>query len=635
MAKKILNETTNSDKKRAINRLQVASVTPWRVVENWDHLIINDDFLRMGVINSWPNRLPVNWGEQFMTFKDKIPVSFVLIRRPDSDVRSFLALTMNTNAWEATQINESVIDRRQREFESMQASEATDMIIQSNAKLYETYVYLQMRADKMAELDATTQSSRQHVNGSGLDLSWEKMNQLAMFWAASPFLLEDKIINERYNFTMPVTTISRGLINRDNGLCDPVGVPLGKNDKHGEPIIIDFSSRPDDRPNSNISVVAESGQGKSALLKLIALYLCVLYGYRAIIIDIDGEYGWITKKLNGFSAEIDGSGTTVLSPFPPRNTLATNIDNLEEYGVSDDEISVAFEAAKRVRVLASHLPFLLTFLMKNFGLKEEHKNVLNIACTWAYNQYGITNEMTFGEYNAGDYSYPVLVDIYRQLPNVPRYYPGTEKLVQEIQQAFFKGIYGAERHLWGRSSLEIPNDASIVRINLQGLSQDENQQSAQYYNTLTWVWSQLRSNRYSEKMTFIFADEIHVLANNPDALSMLKDIAQRIRKYNGGLVTSTQRLTELMHSTIRHLGEGIITSSSYQFYSKAEGSWDGSESTNAYWVKSLLKATDKTMNDLSSAGKGKFILKAGSQEEWINIQLPDWFSDYEGVAGGR
>lgn len=636
MARKVIEKKKEpKTKSRTKNPLQISTVAPWFFAENWNHLIVNSDFIRMGVISNWRNKLPLNWGDWFRTFKDRTPVSFVFVRRPGSEIKQHLALTMNMNKWEASHVNESIIDRRKRQFESEQAANATDLIIQANAKVYETYAYTQIRTRNFDQLDIAAQTCEEHISSKQLDISFEPMNQAAMFWAASPFLLDDNLSQERYNASMPATTIARGLINRDNGFCDPVGIPLGFDRDNKGKVIVDFLTRTPDRPNSNISIIAESGQGKSFLMKKLIVYLRALYDCTIIINDVDGEYGWLCKEMHGYDLGGDGSTAFLISPFAPRNTLATAIDAQDGELEEDEEIRRAHIEALKVRVLASHIPFLVKFLIKNFGLDKSYEDILTIACTWAYEYKGITSDMTFGEYNEGNYDYPGLIDIYQQLPNVPKYYPGTQPLVDKISRAFFKGIYGAEAHLWSKESTQVPDDAPLIRINLQGLSNNDEQLSAQYYNILSWEWSQLRSKRFSKKMTFIITDEMHVLCKDHEAIFMLRDIAQRIRKYGGGLISSTQHITDLMIPSIKAAGEGIVNSSTYRFFSRAEGDTNGREPTNASWVKSLLRATDDTMEELAKAPQGEFILCAGSQREWVDIYKEPWLEQYEGKAGGK
>lgn len=641
MAKKVLKQETKKSKVREENRAQIANVCPWHMADNWGYLVINDEFIRMAVISSWPNTLKLNWGENFMNFQDRVLITFAFVKRPNSELQRHLNLTINNNSWQASQVSESLYDRTKREYESSQAEAAMDMIIKTNARLYEVYCYIQMRAKSLEELNELEQTCRQKAASMSLEMTCDPLNQKEMFWAASPYLSADPFTQDRYNFSMPTTTIGRGLLNRDSGLCDPQGIPLGKN-KYGAKVIVDFFNTTPLTPNRNVSIIAESGQGKSLLISKIIIYALCMLGYRVIINDVDNEYGWLTRKLHGFNVDAAGDSTGVnflISPFVPRNTLATSIDTHNNSYTEDEEIRLAHEEAQNVHVLASHIPFIVNFLIKNFSLTEDHKHILTIATTWAYNTYGITNDMTFAQYNESNYSYPVLTDIYQQLPNVLKAYPGEEnaRKINEIQIAFFPGIAGAEKHLWQRNASTIPENVPLVRINLAGLSNDEEQQAAQYYNILSWEWSQLRSRRYSGQRTIIFTDECHVLAKDHDAIAMLRDMAQRIRKYGGSLFTSTQHVSDLMAKDIREIGEGIINSSAYRFFSKSEGSYNSKENpTNAYWVKSLLKATDQTMEELSNAGRGDFILCAGSQaEEWVHIEKQPWLDEYVGKASGQ
>ena len=87
------------------------------------------------------------------------------------------------------------------------------------------------------------------------------------------------------------------LENLNYGNIDPHGFYIGK-DKFGTNIIVDFDRRSDDKTNSNILILGNSGQGKSYLLKLI-LTNTRMSGKSVICLDAEQEYEDLFNNLGG------------------------------------------------------------------------------------------------------------------------------------------------------------------------------------------------------------------------------------------------------------------------------------------------------------------------------------------------
>lgn len=626
MARKHIKKKRERRSAPQVNRNIVASVAPWLLVNNWNHMVVDDEFVRTDVVSSWTNKLPLGWGEWLMTFDDTVRSALILRRRSGDALRRNLARTINDESWSADKIRESPIDRRQHEYEAEQASEAIDMIVRSNARIFESYLYLQTRAGSEEELNDNEQAVREHMNQKTLDVTAHYANQEQMFWASSPFMLEDPVLSELYNYSMPSMTVARGLLNRDNGLCDPKGMPIGVDDFGGK-VVLDILTKTSERPNNNIAVVSESGQGKSTLLKRFILWLAILFGADVICNDIDSEYGYFFKKLGGQVTDMN------LNPFVPRNIASAAGD--EGPDGTDEEVRIAHEKAMEARVLSTHLPFLVSYLVLRFHLDTaRHKDLLEMACERAYARKGVSGSMTFAQYHRQNPAVPGLADVYAELPGLRRDHEDAIEQIQEIERSLYRGVEGVDKHLWEFAEDSIPEDPHLLCIDMN-LSSDREVAAAQYYNVLSWEWDLMRSRRYTGRPLFVVTDEVHVLFRDVNAAYMLKDAVQRARKYGAGWVVSTQMISDLMRPEVRDAGEGVIANSTYRFYSKAEGNLESKEPNNAQYVQSLLKATPETMQDLASVGRGKFIVQAGNKETWVNVSLEDWERELFGRGGGE
>ena len=76
------------------------------------------------------------------------------------------------------------------------------------------------------------------------------------------------IFGTQYERVIPASAVANLFPFNYSGKTDKNGFYLGK-DKFGTNIIADFDQRADDKTNSNVLILGNSGQGKSYLLKLI------------------------------------------------------------------------------------------------------------------------------------------------------------------------------------------------------------------------------------------------------------------------------------------------------------------------------------------------------------------------------
>ena len=101
----------------------------------------------------------------------------------------------------------------------------------------------------------------------------------------------------QFERVLPASSVANCYPFNYSGKTDPNGFYIGK-DKFGTNVIVDFFRRSDDKTNSNILILGNSGQGKSYLLKLL---LCNLrMSCKSVIsLDAEQEYEDLCNNLGG------------------------------------------------------------------------------------------------------------------------------------------------------------------------------------------------------------------------------------------------------------------------------------------------------------------------------------------------
>ena len=101
----------------------------------------------------------------------------------------------------------------------------------------------------------------------------------------------------QYERVLPVSSTANLFPLNYSGKSDPHGFYIGR-DKFGSSVLVDFDRRSDDKTNSNVVILGNSGQGKSYLLKTILTNLRES-GKDLVILDPEAEYEELTEALGG------------------------------------------------------------------------------------------------------------------------------------------------------------------------------------------------------------------------------------------------------------------------------------------------------------------------------------------------
>ena len=594
--------------------------------------IVNNEFVRMLLVTDWPNHMPLNWAEIFMIIGDvSAPVTLSLKRIPN--IRTLINYSANDSKWDINRSSETLVDRKEREYQSEQAEDAALMISRMNTRILETYLYIKVMGQDKEELEKNTHLVLNRLGSYGLVAQPVVANQQQSFWAASPFLLKNSVVEDRWNYAAPASTIARGLWNRDIGVCDETGIPLGHDDMGG-PVRLNMLKNTFSRPNGNIEIVGEAGSGKSALMKDLIFYFRTLYDCKIIINDVEGEFVRLTNKLGGEVSSMSSSSAMLISPFEPRNFGASASTEEEDFDYfnEDEEVKQAKSQALNARVLATHLPFLTQFLMKAFSLSPVYKEIVYNACYIAYVKYGIKKETTFAQYSSKNLKYPCLKDVYESLDYVKKIINGDyDNEIDAVKNALHKAINGPEEHLWKNTESKL-KDSTLMCVDMQGLSSDPNMQEAQYYNLLTWEWTQITTNRFSEQKTIIITDELQksFTETNIGFCEKYSDMVRRARKYGASMISGFQDPAAFSKDVIAGYGRSINSCSAYKFFGTI------ADEDNAKTAKTLLSASNDVIEGLAKARKGRFLLKVGTERQcWINVDLDPWMFELFGKGGGE
>ena len=208
----------------------------------------------------------------------------------------------------------------------------------NNQDIYYLYIYINVFAETIKELEFNLSKVEGILQGSGLQTRRANFRQEQIYKSSLPLMHNDKDLQlaTRRNI------LTEGLVSTypfiSSSIFDEKGVYIGRNIHNNSMIFIDRYNTQKYK-NPNMCVFGMSGAGKSFYIKLLILR----YGIQEInqyVIDPDREYGNVCKALNGTLIKIGPTSNTYINVFDIREesiekdekgNLAIKIDKLKGF----------------------------------------------------------------------------------------------------------------------------------------------------------------------------------------------------------------------------------------------------------------------------------------------------------------
>lgn len=186
----------------------------------------------------------------------------------------------------------------------------------NNQDIYYLYIYINVFAETIKELEFNLSKVEGILQGSGLQTRRANFRQEQIYKSSLPLMHNDKDLQlaTRRNI------LTEGLVSTypfiSSSIFDEKGVYIGRNIHNNSMIFIDRYNTQKYK-NPNMCVFGMSGAGKSFYIKLLILR----YGIQEInqyVIDPDREYGNVCKALNGTLIKIGPTSNTYINVFDIR-----------------------------------------------------------------------------------------------------------------------------------------------------------------------------------------------------------------------------------------------------------------------------------------------------------------------------
>ena len=422
------------------------------------------------------------------------------------------------------------------------------------------------------------------------------------------------VFGTQFERVLPASAVANCYPFNYSGKTDPNGFYVGK-DKFGTNIIVDFDRRADDKTNSNILILGNSGQGKSYLLKLLLCNIRMA-GKSVICLDAEQEYEDLCNNLGGCYVDLM-SGEYIINPPEPKEWSDNTAD------VDED----APEAFRRATRLSRHISYLKDFFRVYKNFNEAQIDALEIILSQLYAKYDITDNTDYDRLKPTDY--PILADLYELVKEeYEKYEKGshslfTEKLLRELCLGLNSMCVGAESKFFNGHT-NISDDRFLV-FGVKGLMEaNKKLKDAMLFNILSYMNHKLLAKGH----TAASIDELYLFLTNRTAIEYIRNAMKRVRKKESSIILASQNIEDFLLPEVKELTKPLFSIPTHQFLFNA-GNINPREFMDA------LQLEQSEYELIKYPERGTCLFKCGNERYLLQVIAPEYKAKLFGNAGGR
>lgn len=585
-------------------------ISPSTIKFNVDHYICSDSYRSVWAIREYPPQ--ANEQAILSRFADKESVTLHIYSRyvDSADQRKIIsgATRKNRMLGASEDVQESVTGEGNMEDVVTLLSEMR----KNKEPLLHCAVFIELHAptfEKLRELqsEVSMELTREKITVDRLTLRQKEGFLSVMPCGYNSF-------SAQFERVLPASSVANFYPFNYSGKTDPNGFYIGK-DKYGTNILVDFDQRADDKTNSNILILGNSGQGKSYLMKLLITNLRES-GKSIISLDAEQEYEELTNNLGGCYIDLM-SGEYIINPLEPKawsdNTL-----------VSDDSSPEAFRKTTR---LSQHISYLKDFFRSYKEFSDAHIDAIEILLSKLYENFGITDYTDYSNFNSNDY--PIMSDLYKLVESEYKKHKKsskslfTEELLREICLGLNSMCKGAESKFFnGHTNI---TDDKFICFGVKGLM-DSNKKlkDAMLFNILSYMNHKLLTGGN----TVATIDELYLFLSNLTAIEYIRNAMKRVRKKDSSIVLASQNIEDFLISNIREYTKPLFSIPTHQFLFNA-GNINPKEYMDA------LQVEESEFDLIRYPERGVCLFKCGNERYLLQVIAPDYKANLFGTSGGR
>ena len=483
---------------------------------------------------------------------------------------------------------------------------------QSRESLLHCSVFLELKAKSLDELKDLQDEVQMELSRSRLTADRLTLRQKEGFLSVLPVGANQ--FGTQFERVLPSSSAANLYPFSFSGKTDEHGMYIGR-DKFGTNILVDLDKRADDKTNSNVLILGNSGQGKSYLMKLLLTNIRES-GKRVIVLDPDDEYKDLCENLGGCYIDFMG-GEYKINPLEPKVWS----DGLEEVDADTPE------AFRKVTRLSQHIAFLKDFFRCYKDFADEHLDTIEILLVKLYARFGITDTTNYAELKPTDY--PTMKDFYHVCEeeymtyDQKRKYLYTETTLQEVCLGINSMCVGSEsKYFNGHTNV---SDGDFLCFGVKGLlDTNKRLKDAMLFNILSYMSNQL----LGVGNTAASIDELYLFLTNLTAIEYIRNAMKRVRKKESSVILASQNIEDFLLAEIREFTKPLFSIPTHQFLFNA-GQINPKEYMDA------LQLEECEFELIKYPERGTCLYRCGNERYLLQVRAPDYKFALFGKGGGR
>ena len=575
-----------------------------------DHYIIGDSYRCAWAIREYP---PTTEEQAILSqLADRSGVTLRIYHRLVESMEQRKIIQNATRKNKLMSGGDDVNDTIQAEGNLQDVVEMLANLRKNKEPLLHCAVFLELKARNFDALKELQSEILMELTRSKISVDRLTLRQKEGFLSVSPIGCNQ--FGAQFERVLPASSAANLFPFNYSGKTDPQGMYIGR-DKFGSNVLVDFDRRTDDKTNSNILILGNSGQGKSYLLKLLLTNIRES-GKSVICLDPEAEYEELTNALGGCYVDFM-SGRYTINPLEPK-AWADGSDILE-----DDSP----EAFRKVTRLSQHIAFLKDFFRSYKDFSDAQLDTIELLLSKLYAKFGISDFTDYSKMKPTDY--PIMSDFYELCEDEFMHYDHsrkhlyTEEMLQEVCLGIYSMCVGAEsKYFNGHTNIV---DDKFLCFGVKGLlDTNKRLKDAMLFNILSYMSNQL----LGKGNTAAAIDELYLFLTNLTAIEYIRNCMKRVRKRDSSMILASQNVEDFMLPSIREFTKPLFSIPVYRcFFNPGPiQPRDFTEVTQTeYSEYSLIKIPCR----------GLCLFVCGSERYLLEVRAPDFKSECFGKAGGR
>lgn len=527
-----------------------------------DFIKVGDVYLKTLFVAGYPRFVSPGWLEPIINFDHSLDISFYIFPTQGKNVLDDLRRKIAEMEAEInTDLERGRVVNAGTQAKLDDARVLQEQLVKGIERFFEFSFYITIPAASVEQLNNITKRVESTLGSLLVVAKRATLDMQNGFLSTAPFGIDRLAITRNMDTTSLATTFPFTTAE----LSSDKGILYGINSQNESFIIFDRFSL----ENSNMSVFATSGAGKSFFVKLECLR-SLMMGTEVLIIDPENEYKTLTEAVGGEYINFSYSSPSKINPF----------DLAQVYEKGENQLGL--------KILSLHSLFKVIM----GAMTPSQEALLDSALVAAYRAKGITPDPATQSKEP-----PLMEDLYKAL--IGKESAEAMDLAARLEK-FVKGSYMGVFDQ--QTNINLDNQFTVFSVR----DLEDALRPIAMFIILDFIWTKIRKDI---KKRMLVVDEAWHMMRYQDTAQFLWSIVKRARKYYLGLTTITQDVEDFLSQDI---GKAIVTNSAMRLLLKQSPAAIDTVSKTFY-----LSQGERQL--LLAAGVGEGILFAGPHHAPIKV----------------